>query len=252
MFRSAVALLSTCCWAQGVHPEWRGLLASEAFLGQPVKGVYFFAGEGDASGKNYTSHPSGDDLHWNSDPSSRARVMRRIAAAHVNTVVMSYWSNMPQWSPMTLLVQNGLNVPGVVDAVNNLPLVVMPALEGGFDPKNPQIPHWQFQDDFPRVKGGTALAPGLLLRIGQLVEMFRNQMNRWAQIFDLNGEARYAINIIHACSDVPGVNDNQFAAGLARWQRRSKRNTGSKSASRWTQSAAAAASRFRRSVAGPC
>jgi len=122
------SLAGICCRAQGIHPEWRGLLAG----GQPVKGVYFFAGEGDDTRPVYTSHPTlPDDLHWNSDPASRARVMARLAAAHVNTVVMSYWSDMPQWSPMALTVQNGLSVPGVVEAVNNLPLVVMCARDPG-------------------------------------------------------------------------------------------------------------------------
>ena len=144
--RSIVVLIllcaSACCGAQGVHPEWRGLLASLQFQGQPVKGVYFFPGEGDNLRPVYTAHPTlPDDLHWNSAPDSRTRVMSRIAAAHVNTVVMSYWSDMPQWSPMALTVRNGLSVPGVIEAGQNLPLVVMPAIESGFDPSHPRIPH---------------------------------------------------------------------------------------------------------------
>ena len=86
--------------------------------------------------------------------------MSRIAAAHVNTVVMSYWSDMPQWSPMALTVRNGLSVPGVIEAVQNLPLVVMPAIESGFDPSHPRIPHLNFQDDFRHSQGSGALAPG--------------------------------------------------------------------------------------------
>jgi len=207
----SIIALTTCCWAQGIHPEWRGLLAG----GQPVKAVYFFAGEGDNNNPVYTSHPTlPDDLHWNSDPASRARVMSRLAAAHVNTVVMSYWSDMPQWSPMALTVQNGLTVPGVVDAVQNLPLVIMPAIESGFDASHPQLPHLNFQDDFPHAQGTVNLAPGLIERIGWLVQMFRNDMNRWAQIYDMNGEARYAINILHACSDERGINDATFASGF--------------------------------------
>ena len=44
--------------------------------------------------------------------------------------------------------------------------------------------------------------------------MFRDDMNRWAQIYDLNGEARYAINILHACSDQGRLNDAAFASGF--------------------------------------
>jgi hypothetical protein len=73
---------------------------------------------------------------------------------------MSYWSDKPQWSPMALTAQNGLSVPGIVEAVQNLPLVVMPAIESGFDPGHPQLPHLNFQDDFPHPQGSGALAPG--------------------------------------------------------------------------------------------
>src|SRR4051812_15821580 len=85
------------------HPEWRALLASPGLIGRPVKGVYFFPGESQPNVGLYTTHPlNPDDEHWNSDPTSRVRVINRMTAAHVNTVVMSFWSNMPQWSPMGL------------------------------------------------------------------------------------------------------------------------------------------------------
>jgi hypothetical protein len=98
------AFLCTLAAADTLHPEWRALLASPGFEGQPVKGVYFFPGE--SAGKNldlYTVHPLlSDDQKWNSDSSSRTRVLDRIAATGANTIVMSYWSDMPQWSPMCL------------------------------------------------------------------------------------------------------------------------------------------------------
>jgi hypothetical protein len=100
-----------------------------------VKGVYFFAGEARDNVSLYTTHPIlADDQRWNSDPSSRGRVFDRMVAAHVNTVVMSYWSNMPQWSPMAL---DPTSVCGVLDAAQGRPLVIVPAVEGGFDRNNP-------------------------------------------------------------------------------------------------------------------
>src|SRR5918998_5060565 len=95
-------------------PERRALLASPGVDGQPVKGVYFFPGESQGNVELYTTHPlNPDDKRWNSDPTSRTRVMDRMVAAHVNTVVMSYWSNMPQWSPMAL---DPTSLRGVLDA----------------------------------------------------------------------------------------------------------------------------------------
>jgi hypothetical protein len=216
IFCFGLALLSAPCWAQALHPELRGLLASENFQGQPVKGVYFFAGNGDNSNPFYTSHPLLlDDLQWNNEPRTQALVMGRIAAAHANTVVMSYWSNMPQWSPMAVTVQNGLTVPApeILGAILNMPLTIMPALESGSSP-DPKVPQWRFQSDFPHPAGNVAWAPGLMQRVGWLLSAFQNHMNRWAQVYDRNGEARYAINIVHACSDEQGIDDAGFAAAF--------------------------------------
>lgn len=119
-------------------PNVRGLLASPGLDGLPVKGVYFFPGEGNSDGL-WTAFPlDSRDRQWNSNPSTRSWVLDRMVAAHVNTVVASYWSNMPQWSPMTL---DKTSWTGLVDAVQTRSLVILPAIEGGFDPKHLEIPH---------------------------------------------------------------------------------------------------------------
>jgi hypothetical protein len=208
-----LALFIACgfCFGQPVHPERRGLLASPGLDGQPVKAVYFFPGEVGPNSNLFTAHPvNPDDQHWNSVPASRARVVDRMAAAHVNTVVMSYWSNMPQWSPMLL---NGASLTGVLDAAGGRRLVIIPAIEGGFDTSHPEIPHWQFQSDFPHPAGSTAFAPGLVQRIGALVQLFEGRRNLWAQMYDRTGTARYAVSLIHTCSD-QGVSDSEFAAAF--------------------------------------
>ncbi|MGH3766265.1 MAG: LGFP repeat-containing protein [Pseudonocardiaceae bacterium] len=193
--------------------DQQALLASPGLEAQAVKGVYFFPGEAAGNVQLYTTHPLfEDDKHWNSDPSTRARVMDRLVAAHVNTVVMSYWSNMPQWSPLAL---DSTSLHGVLDAVQGRPLVIMPAIEGGFDPQNPNIPHWQFSDDFPSPTLGGPPAPGLIQRIGQLVELFDGRMNLWARLYDRNGNWRYAVHLLHVCSDVRGTTDQSFAQGFA-------------------------------------
>jgi hypothetical protein len=193
--------------------DLRGLIASPGLDAQPVKGVYFFPGESGANVGLYTTHPLfDDDKRWNSDPSSRERVIARILGAHANTVVMSYWSNMPQWSPMAL---DCTSVSGVLDAVQGLPIVIMPALEGGSDPTNPGIPHWEFSTDFPSPTPDGPPAPGLIRRIGDLVELFDGRMDLWARMYDRNGDWRYAVQILHVCSDVVGTTDQSFADGFA-------------------------------------
>ena len=174
-----------------------------------MKGVYFFAGEAAGNLHQYTTHPLlADDQHWNSDPSSRSRVLERMVAVHANTVVMSYWSNMPQWSPMAV---NASSLPGVLDAARVNGLVIMPAIEGGSDPERPEIPHWEFATDFPSSSPGGRTAPGLIERIGALVELFRDRMHLWAQLYDRDGEARYVVQVLHVWSSLRGTTDAKFA-----------------------------------------
>ncbi len=188
--------------------EKRGLLASPGFEGRGVKGIYFFPGESAGNTDKYTTHPTEeDDKHWNSDPASRGRVLDRMVRANANTVVMSYWSNMPQWCPMVL---DGTSVSGVIEAVQGRPLVIMPAMEGGYDENNPATQHWEFNQEFPSDVGG------LVYRVGLLVTLFNGHMDKWAQLYDRDGLPRYAVNILHVSStrieQVPGSQDDEIFA----------------------------------------
>jgi hypothetical protein len=187
----------------------RGLLASRGLEGQPVKAVYFFPGEGDDDGL-WTTHPL-DERHrrWNSDDSTRSWVIRQLADAHANTVVMSYWSNILRASPMT--IDPSTTWRGVLDAVESTNLVILPAIESGFDSEH----HWEFADEFPEDPGSGLPAPGLIGRIGELVQLFAGREHLWAQLFDRDGEPRHAVNIIHACSAVISPEDTHPDATFA-------------------------------------
>ena len=203
------------------HPELRGLLGSPGLEGRPVKGVYFFPGSTGGNVGLYTTHPLDPrDQEWNRNAYDRSLVIDRMVRAHVNTIVLSYWSNMPQWSPMFIeppYPPFGVSPTwtAVLDAIEHRHVVVMPAIEGGYDAKNPQIPHWEFATEFPIDPGKFELAHGLVERIGWLVELFRGRMHLWARLFDREGQLRYAINLLHVGSDLidqnePGV-DETFA-----------------------------------------
>jgi hypothetical protein len=117
---------------------------------------------------------------------------------------------MQEWSPMAL---DPSSVPAVLEAAAGK-LVVIPALESGNDPNNPTRPHYEFGSDFPYANGGNELAPGLLSRLHDLIALFRNNMQTWAQIYDRQGQPRYAVQIIHAYAQVPPA-DVDDAIGLA-------------------------------------
>jgi hypothetical protein len=125
----AWVLSSPLAAADSSHPERRALLASPGFEGQPIKGVYFFLGESAGNLDKYTIHPiAPDDQHWNSVSSSRTRVLDRIVAAGANTIVMSYWSNMPQWSPMHLDVSSDRNCKSPLIYLSLMPLCIVPQI----------------------------------------------------------------------------------------------------------------------------
>jgi hypothetical protein len=191
----ALLLIASCASpanSDGARSASSGLLANLGMENQPVEAVYFFAGEKRAHTHLFTTNPLDvRDTQWNSDPSSRPWVMDRMVSAHVNTVVMSYWSNATASSPLEL---DDTSLPGVLDAVTGRPLVIEPAIESSS--------LWRFADEFPLGANGE-VAPGLVTRIGELVALFRGRMQLWAQIFDRNGEPRYAVNIIHASSNSP-------------------------------------------------
>lgn len=184
----------------------RGLLANQGFAGQPVKAIYFFPGA-PRDPTLYTARPTNpDDSRWLSEPASRPRVIDRIVGLHVNTIVLSWWDEMPQWSPMD---PGPTPVQDVIGAAAGKPVVLMPALESGSDPNHPEIPHWEFHADFPYA-GNSALAanlaPGLIARIRTLIRAFSGHMEQWAEVTDRDGAARHAIEIIHAYADrVPPI-----------------------------------------------
>lgn len=197
----------------------RGLLASPGLDGVPMKGVYFFPGEGSASNEAfYTAHPSSaDDLHWNSDVGTRVTVIERMLAAHANTLVMSYWGNdMRRWSPMRL---DSTSVRGVIDAVQGKPIVIVPALESGFDPQNPTLPHWRFADDFPYA-GPTptpdTLAPSLLARLRALCALFEGRLDAWARMYDREGRPRHVVHVLRVYArsvpELPGTPSDRMVA----------------------------------------
>jgi hypothetical protein len=88
----------------------------------------------------------------------------------------------------------------------------MPFIESRFDYD------WNFRTDFPysldeRFKGKHA--PGLISQIEDLIATYiKNRdhpewADKWAQVYDQNGEKRYAVVIVQASSDSIGPDDDQ-------------------------------------------
>jgi hypothetical protein len=222
--------------ADSAAQSW-GRIANPGFVNQPMKSVYFFAGDwrGPAPGGPYydgltpatndclyTLHPlDADHLGWSESRANRDFAVNSMLAAGVNVVTMSYWSPAGDdaWAsgaPMQTAIgaHNEL-----FDAAGGKPMLILPAIEEVDSNKGLQqsgchndfgpVGHsdgYHFRTDFPGPTP-TNPAPGLVLRIKDLVTRYLKNpahpewADRWVKLYDKDGTARYAISIIHAGSD---------------------------------------------------
>jgi hypothetical protein len=101
------------------------------------------------------------------------------------------------------------------DAAVSKPILIIPFIESRF------LYDWNFHDEFPT---NGALAPGLISQIEDLLNVYvLHPLNpawpaKWAQVYDQDGQARYAVSIVQVATDRlnqgdPGA-DAAFAAGF--------------------------------------
>ena len=211
-------------------PNW-GRLANPGFVNQRIKATLFFAGQAldgtnkyaCPSGNNldkYTLHPLDDNhLKWSENAANKDLALNQMAQAGINVINMSSWGEdfLPcAWvtgaAPMQTspLSHNELFIAAV-----GKPLLIMPFLEtrGGDFP-------YRFRREFPRRPDGQ-LAPGTISQIVNLINRYLKNPShpewaeKWARVYDLKGEERYAITIIHAASEhLDSDDDAAFAAGF--------------------------------------
>ncbi|HEY7510831.1 MAG TPA: hypothetical protein VIG50_11290 [Vicinamibacteria bacterium] len=240
---TALLLLAAGGTAHGQSPRW-GLLASARWSHQPMKGVYFFPGEGacqasDRDGgppgphatipndavwpchlaipgwwfnsKHYSYAPTDPrDLHWHDDVANRTWAVNQIASTGANVIVMSRWGpHVNNGAPMQGTLESNDQLFDAVARTRNV--LIMPAVDtftkGCRD----------FRTDFPSIPSDPA--PQLLAEVEDVVRRYHSNQSHpewraaWAQMWDRDGNARYAIHWIHAASTYN--NDGcEFAQGL--------------------------------------
>ena len=245
-FAGAIALLPLALGST-VHAQpdrkW-GLLANPGpWAGQPVKGVYFFPGEGACRPSSlefsprrfllnaniptgaiwpchivvpgwyfnsglYTYTPTDPrDLHWDDSAANRIWAVNQIASTHANVIVMSRWGHaVNNGAPMQGTVTSNDQVFEAVDSTGNI--LILPAIDTF------TVGCRDFRTDFPATRDNPA--PQLYAEVEDLVKRYLERYEwrrRWAQLYDQEGVPRYAINWIHAASTYN--NDGcEFALGL--------------------------------------
>jgi len=226
-------------WGRLANPGFVGkaIKSTLFFAGQPLDGtINNNCGPVPNLTNQYTLYPIDQRyLQW-TDPANRSFSVQSAVDAGINVLSMSSWGE--SWLPCTVpcpevpacgceatnctwvprcFHQGGdqycrigwygaANMQITPDAKNQLfdaavdkPILIMPFIESRFDYD------WNFHDEFPTNAQGI-VAPGLISQIEDLVNVYLlHPANpqwpaKWAQVYDQQGQARYAITIIQAAS----------------------------------------------------
>jgi hypothetical protein len=222
-----------------------GRLGNPGFNNQRIKATLFFAGQARDGTKRYDEPEYGPDcgllddaanrslyppldsphLKWSESEANRNLALNLMVQAGINVINMSSWGESflrpCSWDNAPMQLSPEAKDQTFAIAVGK-PLLIVPFLEsrGGRYP-------WNFRGEFPQTIDG--VAPGTVSQIVDLIDRYLKNAahpewaGKWAQVYDQQGERRYAVAIIHAASDLLGfpprrpVDDHtDFAAGFDR------------------------------------
>ena len=249
-----ILLAAIVAQAQAAPAPTAGTLANPGFAGQPMKSVYFFAGQWRFPGPGFYDGPipgvrlspasndclytifpidGGSHLGWSESREKRERAVNLMLATGVNVVNMSYWGSRATdrwafWAPMQTAA--GAH-DELFDAAVGKPVLIVPYIEsaaatlghtqtgchGDVGPAG-ESAGYQFADTFPGTHDDPA--PQLVEQIVDLVTRYLLKPAnpawpaKWAQMYDRSGEPRYVVSLIHVGSNQPGVSDELFAKGF--------------------------------------
>jgi hypothetical protein len=233
----------------------RALLANARLAQQPMKGVFYFPGDWEATsplqfygrysslGGNaslYTLHPAdARHLGFSETADDRAFAVQAIAQTGANVIVMSYWGppSSDQWMFWAPMQDAPQAQEELFDAAAGRDLVIMPSIEDS-DPTScsgGQSPGFRLAEMFPN--GVDAIANGapanpLLAWVVDLVNRFiasprnANWPDHFAQMYDRDGTPRYVIQLKDVASTQAGVDDLSFVQGFEKLARAVKSLTG--------------------------
>ncbi len=211
------------------EPGIWGRLANPGFENRRIITTLFFSGQARDGSKRYeclvdsnlslfTIHPSdARHLNWSLNAENRSFTLRQMVDAGINVVTMSSWGEdfLPcgiGWSLIAPMQAAPGSHDELFEAALEVNLLIMPFIESRND--------WAFRDEFPRVRDGR-VAPGTVSQIVNLIERYLQNAAHpewaaaWAQVYDRNGERRFAVSIIHASSNVLSYGDHAgYAAGF--------------------------------------
>jgi hypothetical protein len=188
---------------QGCKPSPRWGYLANSGSPVPIKGTYFFPGDAKPDNQGlYTFTPFDPQthLHWTSETS--LAVLGSMKQAHINVVVMSYWGADIGSAPMQSTSEA---YDLLFDAAVQQHMLILPAVE--------------VFDGFPKHFGplGDAFVRDRIIdlvrryiripRPNQPVQGGNQRASQWAKVYDQDGTARYAIQLLGVASTHRSDND---------------------------------------------
>ena len=156
-------------------------------------------------------------LLWSTGTSFRNLALSAMVESGINVVSMSSWGEdfLPcdvGWSRIAPMQCSPESHDEMFDAAGSVGLLIIPFIESRDD--------WALRDEFPIAADGR-VAPGAVSQITNLIERYLQNSShpewasRWAQVYDQQGDPRYAVSLIHASSNRLGFGAHgSFAEGF--------------------------------------
>ena len=261
-----IALASIVGRVQAEPSHAAGTLANPGFEGQPMKSVYFFAGQWRFPGPGFYDGPvpgvrlapasnnclytifpvdGASHLGWSENRQKQEHAVNLMLATGINVVNMSYWGprNADRWAFWAPMQTAAGAHDELFDAAVGRPVLIAPYIESGaatvghtqigchgdVGPVGESV-GYSFLDTFPGTHDDPA--PELVEQIVDLIGRYLLKpanpawRGKWAQMYDRNGKARYVVSLIHVGSNQASVSDETFAKGFGWVADRVHRETG--------------------------
>ncbi len=224
-----------------VSSEW-GLLANPELDRQSIKAVYFFAGNwrshfnptqfyeypAPPNDQFYTIHPSdARHLGWSEQPENRDFALDTMLAAGANVIAMSFWGQRgtDRWAFWAPMQTSTFAHDELFAATVEKPILIMPVIEGGaqtiglsLDNHEGNSPGFEFQDHFPLLDSQLVvqiedlLDRYLLHPIDALGQSRPEWSDKWVQMYDRDGQKRFAIYLLHVAALWKNLGEGGYAA----------------------------------------
>jgi len=206
----------------------RGLLASAPFSCAAMKSAFFFAGSWQ-NGVQYYEYPSTDNreyytlhpadsrhLNWSEQQAYRDFAIDEMVSAGFNVMDMSSWGprGSDNWVSYAPMQTSTYAHDQLFEASLNRDILIIPVVEDVAATANsPQV---HFPTDFGQ-------NDHLRRAIDDLVNRYivspanLEWPSKWAKMYDANLQPRYAILLMHVCSDVLSASDPNADSTFASW-----------------------------------